>query len=221
MASMDREDLTGFVLAGGKSTRMGRDKAALSLDGRTLLETALSNMRQVTPKVFILGSPDLYQAYGPAIADVIPGCGPLSGIHAALSNTRTEFNLIIGVDTPFFSGELLRYVAERGLASRGVVTAPVVNARPQPLCAVYSRAFLPIAERALQGGAYKVATLFPAEGTLLIPETELAKVAFTAAMFENLNTPEDWERARKTQPQRHGGTEKSGFKPRINTNERE
>jgi molybdopterin-guanine dinucleotide biosynthesis protein A len=198
--AMAGEAITGFVLAGGKSTRMGKDKAALSLSGRTLLETALEAVRAVADNVFILGSPELYGAYAPTIADVFPGCGPLGGIHAALQQTRTEFNLMIAVDTPFLSAGLLRYLAERALAAHAAVTAPVINAYPQPLCAVYSRAFLPIAERALKAGAYKIVPLFPEDGTLLIPEAELKQVAFTAEMFENLNTPEDLERARRRGP---------------------
>jgi molybdenum cofactor guanylyltransferase len=196
------EAITGFVLAGGKSTRMGRNKAELSLDGRTLLETALQAARDVTQEVYILASPEVYGGWAPAIPDVFPGCGPLGGIHAALARTKTEFNLIIAVDTPFLSGDLLRYLAERALAARAMVTAPEVNAYPQPLCAVYSRAFLPVAERALRAGEFKIVPLFPKQGTLLIREAELKQVAFGAEMFENLNTPEDLERARRRGPGR-------------------
>jgi molybdenum cofactor guanylyltransferase len=199
---MKQPRLTGFVLAGGKSTRMGRDKAVLSLNGRTLLETALAAVHPVVNEVFILGPPEPYRAYAPVITDIFPGCGPLGGIHAALAQTKTEFNLMIAVDTPFLSAALLRYLAERALAARAVVTAPEINGYPQPLCAVYSRDFLPIAERALGAGAYKIAPLFPKDRTLVIRETELAQVAFTAEMFENLNTPEDLERARRRQPEK-------------------
>jgi molybdopterin-guanine dinucleotide biosynthesis protein A len=201
--AMAGDAITGFVLAGGKSSRMGRDKARLSVDGRTLLETALEAARAVAGNVFILGDPALYGAYAPTIADVFPGCGPLGGIHAALARTRTEFNLMIAVDTPFLSAGLLRYLAGRALQARAMVTAPEINAYPQPLCAVYSRAFLPIAEQALKTGAYKIVPLFPEAGTLLIREAELKQVAFTAEMFENLNTPEDLERARRRGPGRN------------------
>jgi molybdopterin-guanine dinucleotide biosynthesis protein A len=77
------------------------------------------------------------------------------------------------------------------------VTAPVIKAYPQPLCAVYSRDFLPIAVTALKAGNYKIVPLFPQGRTLLIEEDELARFAFTAEMFDNLNTPEDMERARR------------------------
>jgi molybdenum cofactor guanylyltransferase len=200
MVLMKQPRLTGFVLAGGKSTRMGRDKAVLSLNGRTLLETALAAVHPVVNEVFILGPPEPYRAYAPVIADIFPGCGPLGGIHAALAETKTEFNLMIAVDTPFLSAALLRYLAKRALAARAVVTAPEINGYPQPLCAVYSRDFLLIAERALRAGAYKIVPLFPGNRTLVIRETELAQVAFTAEMFENLNTPEDLARAKRRQP---------------------
>jgi molybdenum cofactor guanylyltransferase len=193
--NMESRALTGFVLAGGKSTRMGKDKAVLSFAGRTLLETALAAARAVTQEVFIVGPPQLYGQYAPAIADIFPGCGPLAGIHAALSHTRTEFNLILAVDTPFLSAKLFAYLADQALAAKAVVTAPEVDAYPQPLCAVYSRGFLPIAERALREARYKIVPLFPNPGTLLIPHAELERFAFTAEMFENLNTPEDLERA--------------------------
>jgi molybdenum cofactor guanylyltransferase len=194
------DDLSAFVLAGGKSTRMGRDKATLPLAGRTLLETALAAARSVTQKVFILGSPELYGAYGEAIADIFPGCGPLGGIHAALQHSPTDLNLILAVDTPFLSHQLLNYLVERARESQATITAPEINSYPQPLCAVYTQAFLPIAEQALRAGNYKIVPLFPSGRTLVIPESELARFAFTAEMFENLNTPEELEQARRRAP---------------------
>lgn len=211
-------NVTGFVLAGGKSARMGHDKATLALNGRTLLEHALGVLRQVAGEVCILGSKHRYGAYNaPVIEDIYPGCGPLGGIHAGLRATKTDFNLIIAVDTPFLSPEFLGYMAERATESRAVVTTPEIAEYRQPLCSVYSREFLPIAERALagpgsisprrRGGAeektsrkskdFKIVPLFPEPGTLVINEAEMARFAFAPEMFENLNTPEDLARARQ------------------------
>lgn len=190
--------ITGFVLAGGKSTRMGRDKAMLPLNGRTLLEHALAVLRLVTKDVFILGSRQLYGNYGAeVIEDIFPGCGPLGGIHAALSHATTKFSLVIAVDTPFLSPDFLSFMATRALASGAVVTTPEIAGYTQPLCAVYSMEFLPLAEQALKSGNYKIVPLFPKERTLAIREAELARFAFTPEMFDNLNTPEDLERARR------------------------
>ncbi|HKF22909.1 MAG TPA: molybdenum cofactor guanylyltransferase [Candidatus Angelobacter sp.] len=194
---MAHDQLTGFVLAGGKSTRMGNDKAALSVGGKTLLDIALTTVRTVARQVTIVGSAELYGGHGPTIADIFPGCGPLGGIHTALSHTKTEFNLMLAVDTPFLSAKLLAYLAQRAFASRMTVTAPVINSYPQPLCAVYTHDFLSVAATALKAGDYKIVPLFPQGRTLLIEEAELARFAFTAEMFDNLNTPEDLERARR------------------------
>jgi molybdopterin-guanine dinucleotide biosynthesis protein A len=194
---MVHTQVSGFVLAGGKSTRMGQDKAQLQLNGRSLLEHALTGLRAVCRDVAILGSYELYGKLAPVYEDIFPGCGPLGGIHTALSHSQTQYNLIIAVDTPFLMPDFLSYLAERAVAGSAVVTTPEINAYTQPLCTVYSLAFLPIAERALQSGNYKITPLFPRERTLVIREAELRQFAFSAEMFENLNTPEDMERARR------------------------
>jgi molybdopterin-guanine dinucleotide biosynthesis protein A len=195
--AMVHSQLSGFVLAGGKSTRMGQDKAALTLNGRTLLEHALAALHGVCRDVSILGRHDLYGSLAPVYEDIFPGCGPLGGIHAALSNSQTQFNLIIAVDTPFLVPEFLSYLAERAITSAAVVTTPEIDGYTQPLCTVYSLDFLTIAERALRLGNYKIVPLFPAGRTLVIKQSELRRFAFAADMFENLNTPEDLARARR------------------------
>ncbi len=194
---MTHSQVSGFVLAGGKSTRMGQDKAALTLNGRTLLEHALAAVRQVCRDVAILGRYERYGALAPTYEDVYPGCGPLGGIHSALSHSQTQFNLVIGVDTPFLAPEFLAYLAERAVASGMVVTTPEIEDYTQPLCTVYSLDFLPIAEKAIKSGNYKIVPLFPRHQTLVIKESELRQFAFGAEMFENLNTPDDMERARR------------------------
>ena len=197
MIGMVHSQLSGFVLAGGKSTRMGQDKAALSLNGRTLLEHALTALREVCSNVAILGKQELYGSFGPVYEDLFPGCGPLGGIHAALSSSKTQFNLIIAVDTPFLAPEFLSYLADKAIESGAIVTTPEIDDYTQPLCTVYSLDFRPIAEEALRRGIYKIVPLFPQGRTLVIKEAEVRQFAFAADMFENLNTPEDLARARR------------------------
>ncbi len=197
---MVHSQLTGFVLAGGKSSRMGQDKAAISLNGRTLLEHALAALREVCRDVAILGRHELYDTVAPVYGDLFPGCGPLGGIHAALSNSQTQFNLIIAVDTPFLAPAFLSYLAERAIVSGSAVTTPEINDYTQPLCTVYSLDFLPIAEQALRQGNYKIVPLFPQDRTLVVKERELRQFAFAVDMFENLNTPDDLARARRRFP---------------------
>ena len=194
---MMHPEITGFVLAGGKSSRMGTDKATISLQGHTLLERALEILWQICGNVAILGKPELFGSLGTVYPDIFPDCGPLGGIHVALTNSQTKFNLIIAVDTPFLSPQFLSYMAERAVASDSTVTTPEINGYVQPLCSVYSHDFLLIAHQALQSGNYKIAPLFPKDNTLVIKEPELRQFAFTPDMFENLNTPDDLARAQR------------------------
>jgi molybdopterin-guanine dinucleotide biosynthesis protein A len=194
---MVHSQLSGFVLAGGKSTRMGQDKAAVTLSGRTLLEHALAALREVSSDVAILGKKELYGSLGPVCEDIFPECGPLGGIHAALSSSKTQFNLIIAVDTPFLAPQFLSYMADRAIESGAIVTTPEIDDYTQPLCTIYSLDFRAMAEEALRQGNYKIVPLFPRDRTLVIKEAELRQFAFAADMFENLNTPEDLARARR------------------------
>lgn len=188
-------DLSGFVLAGGRSRRMGTDKAFLQLDGRTLLARVLDLLGALTPQVGIVGPAAKFTAYGLVIEDVYAGRGPLAGIHAALTSSTTELNLIMAVDLPLVTESLLRFLVEQARASDAVVTVPRIAGGYQPLCAVYRRAFAPLAQAALESGKNKIDALFAPVTTRILEESELNRFAFGAAMFENLNTPEDLRRA--------------------------
>ena len=191
------EPVTGFVLAGGKSSRMGMDKALLDLNGATLLSRTRELLESVCRKVFVLGPKQRYGGLGECVEDIHPDCGPLGGIHAALLKSRTRLNLIVAVDTPFLSKEFLDYLVDRAAAGDAVVTVPEIAGHVQPLCAVYSREFLPIAENALKKGEYKIVPLFPAGRIVTVTVQELAQFGVGPEMFDNLNTPEDLDRARR------------------------
>jgi molybdopterin-guanine dinucleotide biosynthesis protein A len=175
---------------------MGANKALLAVNGKLLIEHTKNILESVCPRVFILGQRDLYGSFGQCYEDVYPDCGPLGGIHAALLNSPTEWSLITTVDTPFITAEFLDHLVEQAVNSPAVVTAPCVAGHVQPLCTVIRRSFLPIAEAALKAGRYKVEPLFPKDKSLILTEAELGPFALAAEMFENLNTPEDLERAR-------------------------
>ena len=174
---------------------MGTDKALLALDGSTLLQRTRRLLESVCGSVFVLGSREIYGSFGECLEDVFPECGPLGGIHAALLHSKTRLNLITAVDTPFLTEGFLKYLITRAAASSALVVTPRVAGRVQPLCSIYSREFLPIAEAALKAGEYKIASLFPAGRTLVLTEDDAGEFAGVAEMFENLNTPEDYERA--------------------------
>jgi molybdenum cofactor guanylyltransferase len=183
----------GCLLAGGKSSRMGENKAFVSFHGQTLLDRALAALRAVCGEVTIVGDPAIFGDYGPVVPDLFPGCGPLGGIHAALSHSSVDLNVMLAVDMPFVSAELLRFLlreAENG-ASGAVVTVPRTSRGLQPLCAVYRRAFARVAELALKGGNYKIDSAFEAIPIKVITELELANAGFSEKDFFNVNTPDD------------------------------
>jgi molybdenum cofactor guanylyltransferase len=184
--------VAAFVLTGGKSTRMGMDKAFVQLDGRTLVERALGVLRSVTTNVRIAGDPAIYGSFAPCVPDLYPDCGPLGGIHAALTSSQTEFNLILAVDLPFVTGALLKFLVSRAQNSEtATVTVPQSGGRLQPLCAIYRRAFAEHADNALRAGHYKIDALFDPMNTQVIEEDALLAAGFSPDLFRNLNTPQD------------------------------
>jgi molybdopterin-guanine dinucleotide biosynthesis protein A len=199
-------ELTAFVLAGGKSTRMGADKAFIELDGRTLLDRTLELAREITPLVRILGPKAKFATVAETVEDIFPDHGPLGGIHAALTATSTDFNLILAVDAPFIYPAFLRYLAAEAERTQALVTVPRVTTpseggNPQrrrseyhPLCAVYRRQFRERAESALLAGHNKIAPLLDPGEIRVIGEAELSELFFPLSMFDNINTPEDLRR---------------------------
>lgn len=174
---------------------MGQDKASLMLNGRTLLAIMTDLAQTAVKRVRVCGS---RQQFGPdAVEDIFPGCGPLGGIHAALANSETEWNLALAVDIPFVTPEFLKFLVAEAQRSQVVVTVPMVGGRYQPLCAIYRREFGGIAESSLRRGRNKIDLLFAETTVRKIEDAEINELAFDARMFDNLNTPEDFDRAQR------------------------
>jgi len=187
------EKVTAFVLAGGRSSRMGADKAMLPFREQTLLARALEVAAAVAGRVVIVGPRERYARYGDVIEDVYPGCGPLAGIHAALSATQTELNLVLSVDTPLMSQEFLRWLLEQASNISDLIVVPDALGGQQPLCAVYRPAVEAFAEEALKDGDYKIGHLFSRVPTRYISEVEMGEAGFSPEIFRNVNTPAEYE----------------------------
>jgi len=181
----------GFLLAGGKSSRMGADKAFLDFAGQTLLDRALAVMGAVCDSVSIVGDPAKFAKYGSVVADIFSGCGPLAGIHAALAHSPAELNLMLAVDMPFVSRELLAFLFAAAADNDAIITVPRDGKGLQPLCAVYRRGFSTVAEEALRAGKYKIDAAFSSVSIRVIDEGELAAAGFSEQNFFNVNTPQD------------------------------
>jgi molybdopterin-guanine dinucleotide biosynthesis protein A len=188
-------DLAAFILAGGKSSRMGRDKAFLEFRGETLLARSLKLARAVSEHVRIVGNAEKFSAFAPVIEDIYRDCGPLGGIHAALSSIIAELNFMLAVDLPFLDSNLLEYLTVEAKKSDALVTVPKAGAGFQPLCAIYRRDFGTLADEALRHHHNQIDLLFAKINPRIIDERELTRAGFSPEMFRNLNTPEDLEEA--------------------------
>lgn len=202
---MERTVLTraAFVLAGGKSSRMGAardgariDKAFLEFHGQALLNRALETARAVCGEVAIVGDPAKFASHAAlkneaVVRDIFPCCGPLGGIHAALRQSSAEFNLMLAVDMPFVSRDLLDFLFTAAEKTNASVTAPKIGHGWQPLCAIYRREFAQSAEQALREGNYKIDALFSNLAIQAIEAPELLAAGFSEKTFFNVNTPED------------------------------
>ena len=186
----------GYILTGGKSSRMGADKAFLDFGSRTLLERAIAVVYETSPNLSIVGDPAKFAAYGSVIADLYPGCGPLAGIHGALLHSSAELNLMLAVDMPFVSRELLDFLFAAANETDAIVVVPRTARGFQPLCAVYRRAFASTAEEALLAGNYKIDAVFSGVAVRVIEEGELARAGFSEGIFFNVNTPDDLRTAK-------------------------
>lgn len=133
-------DFTGFILAGGKSSRMGEDKFALRIDDETFLSRAVKTLSAVCGSVkIVFNQNQTLESNLPVIRDIHPERGANGGIHAALSNCESEFAIILAVDLPLASREAIANLARFALASPkfSAIVPSQTDGKPQPLCAVY------------------------------------------------------------------------------------
>lgn len=191
------KDLAAWILAGGKSSRMGKDKALLAIAGKPLIVRAIELALQITDPVAIVGDPAKFAAYAPVISDVFSGCGPLAGIHAALKASNSELNLMLAVDLPFLNAPLLSYIANQAQSSGAMVTVPSTGKHLHPLCGVYRKQFAGVAEKALRSGKYKIDALFDEVKVRMITEEELKANRFAASLLRNVNSPQEWEQVER------------------------
>ena len=175
------------MLAGGKSSRMGVDKALLPFRGGALAGHVAAAVAAAAGSATLIGDPQKYGHLGyPVLPDRSPGAGPLGGLETALSHTAVEWNLVLACDMPSISAGFLRELldaAEQAGADALLPAGP--SGRPEPLSAVYHRRCAPILRRALDAGVRKVTDAFAGLDVRTFAVDD-------PAWFENLNTPEQW-----------------------------
>jgi len=211
--SADGMDATGFVLAGGRSSRMGRDKALLEFAGRPLVAHALSIFAEAGFPAMIAGALSSARAslqdFAPIVEDASPGLGPLSGICAALSIVSARYAVFLQVDLPLLPPSLLVYLLRRARITGSAVTVFSVSGFTQTFPAVLDRAALSALQDELDARRYACFSAFQAAAAAAgqsVSGVAVELLAQTGEVFDplglppirwfmNLNTPEDLGRA--------------------------
>jgi molybdopterin-guanine dinucleotide biosynthesis protein A len=186
-------DVTGVILAGGRSSRMGRDKASLEVDGTTFFAKVAAVFRELFPRVLIAGErPDLAGPDLPYVPDRYPGSA-LGGLYTGLAAAATPFIFVAPCDVPFPSAELMRLIVDRRAGYDVVV--PRTPAGLEPLFAVYGKNCLAPMQEMLERGHYRIYDFFPQVRVRELTEGELP-VGWERAL-RNINTPEDYQRIKE------------------------
>jgi molybdopterin-guanine dinucleotide biosynthesis protein A len=202
---MSHNASTAAILAGGRATRFGgRDKSALRVNGRTILERQLAALSTVADEVLIvradLAAPDLdfvvaersasHAVLPRAIADIAPGCGPLGGLHAALTEMRGDRLLLVACDMPFVTAAFAEYLLS--LADGVDIVVPETERGYHPLCAVYARTCLERVTAQLAARRLRLRDLIGEVRTRVVTSEDIARFGSSHVILANVNTPAEY-----------------------------
>ena len=176
------------VLCGGQSSRMGIPKAFLTINGETFLQIILHQLRAYDECLLSVGNnTDLFPALYPAVLDQYPNCGPMGGLHAALSVCKSDALLAVSCDIPLFRVELASVLCKAMRPDVDVAVPVTPDGRCHPLCAIYRKSVASIFEAYLLAGNYKLQSAFQQLQVVYVPVNKSL-----ASCLKNVNTPEEY-----------------------------
>jgi molybdopterin-guanine dinucleotide biosynthesis protein A len=204
--------LSLLMLAGGKSTRMGQDKAWLMLDGRPLVMRVIDRVLPLVSEVIVsTNQPDAFDAWLPGlpvpactVADRYRGAGPLAGLHAGLLAAHHDLVLALATDMPFVNSALIRYLAELATGADLDAVVPRIPSPEtgqiglEPLHAIYRRSCLPAIEGCLEADQRRVVSFLDQVRLRVVSPDEIRPHDPLFRSFANINTPQDWSDAQRT-----------------------
>jgi molybdopterin-guanine dinucleotide biosynthesis protein A len=180
--------ITGIILAGGKSTRMGTDKALIQIEGKTLIERIIEVCQPICSEILISSNNLEHEKSGfQIITDEIQNCGPIGGIFSCLKKSVTNWNFIVSVDTPFVTNDFVQFLA--GQTENCDVVVPVHSGEKEPLIALYNRSCLREIQNQIEHREYKMHHLIAKLNTCYVDASEW--IGKTPLLFKNLNRPDD------------------------------
>lgn len=193
MASKGR--INGFVLAGGKSTRMGHDKALMRFGEMPLVAHMAETLRPFVDSVAILGPPDRYRHLNlPVIADLWPDQGPLAAVSTGLISSDAEWNIFLACDLPLVSPGFIELLIQRIRATRLDALVPRTADSWQPLSAAYHARCRTAFARAISEGRGSIIGLFDEIRVDVLTQDEMMRAGVGERELANMNTPEEWAR---------------------------
>ncbi len=190
-------DVTGVVTTGGRSRRLGRDKATTPGGGTPMARRVADALRPLTDRVILVtNDPGRHTGLGlPTYRDLLPHRGPLGAVHTALRITTTPWCLVVACDYPLMTSSLLARILEQARHTVSDAVVPWIQGRPQPLVAAYRRSCAAAVERSLVAGRLKMVELFSVLKVDWLTVSDLHPAGDVRWSFLNVNTPEDLERA--------------------------
>ena len=190
-------DVTGVILAGGKSSRYGKNKSFVKVNGIPLIERVIREMKDAFQDVIIITNTPNEYAYlaFPMFEDLIKGLGPLGGIYTGLKSLQTRAGFFVACDMPGISAKLIKYMV--GNRHGHDIVVPRVAGQLEPLCALYSKSCLPRIKRFIDAKQYQVFCFFDEVSVRYIEEEEIRRLDSGLTTFFNINRPEELNQFRK------------------------
>jgi molybdopterin-guanine dinucleotide biosynthesis protein A len=190
-------NVSGFVLAGGESLRMGRDKALLELAAVPMIVRASRLVESVVGTAVVIGRAEPYQSLGlQIIADDWPGAGPLGGIATALRASSAAWSLVVACDLPYLTKDWLDYVVRRAISSAADAVLPMNVRGAEPLCAMYHKRCEDAIRGALERGIRKTTDGLASLRIEPVEPADWKAFDREGLLFKNMNSPEDYEQAK-------------------------
>jgi molybdopterin-guanine dinucleotide biosynthesis protein A len=183
------EHITGIILAGGRSSRMGSEKGLLELHGKKMIEYIVAALKPITSEIILVSANPGYSFLGyPLYPDLITDCGPSGGIFTGLHHSSTEKNIVLSCDTPYINTAFLDYLIRN--AGDEEITVPVFQTHTEALCGIYSKNIQPRLGEIISGGERKMTEILK-QFRVNYLDTGAQTQFDPRLIFRNINTRED------------------------------
>jgi molybdenum cofactor guanylyltransferase len=188
---MNETFVTGIVLAGGRSSRMGEDKSLMKLNGKSLVEFSIDALKPLCDKVVISSNNLIYDFTGCEVwPDELPGQAPIIGIYSCLRRSDTEINIFLSCDMPLMSTLMVRYLLVKSADSD--ITVPIhENGQIEPLCGIYKKSSIDVLKEFIDKDNYRLNECIRAASYQFIP-VDSQIPCNSPNLFLNINTPSDF-----------------------------